>query len=65
MKNTKEPLSDGDIESKIASVCASMAVEGMRPSEFTVKIMRDHLNGKITEEEAVSLIKRHIQEKNK
>lgn len=60
MKNTNKPLPDEDIERRIANVRASMALEGMEPSEFTVKIMREHLKGKITDEEAVSLIKKHI-----
>jgi hypothetical protein len=46
-----------EIERVIASVQASMAVEGMKPSAKAQAIGKQYLEGKISSEEAVAKIK--------
>jgi hypothetical protein len=48
-----------EIERVIASVQASMAVEGMKPSAKALAIGKQYLEGKISSEEAVAKIKMH------
>ncbi len=53
MKNNPEK-----IERVIGNVKASMAVEGMKPSVKAQSIGRQYLEGKISSQEAVTMIKR-------
>lgn len=51
------PLSRGEIKRAIASVNASMAVEGLKPSRNTVSLGRQYLEGKISAQDAIDQIK--------
>ena len=46
-----------NVRKALASVNASMAVEGLRPSRKTVSLGRKYLEGKITSQEAINKIK--------
>ena len=46
-----------DIDRVIASVTATLAVEGLKPSKAAVAINRNYLEGKISSKEAIERIK--------
>jgi osmotically-inducible protein OsmY len=49
------------VDKALASVHASMAMEGLEPSKVTVNLGRQYLEGKISGQEAISKIKaRHL-----
>lgn len=50
-------MKSNNIDSIIANACASLAVEGMKPSEAGVLISRKYLEGKISSREAIRKIK--------
>ena len=50
-------MSDKYIDKIVANVTATLAIEGLKPSESAVTINREFLEGKITSKEAVRRIK--------
>lgn len=51
-----------DINKIIASVSATLAVEGLKPSESGTAITRKYLEGKITSKQAIQRIKdKHLK----
>jgi uncharacterized protein (DUF342 family) len=49
------------VNKALASVHASMAMEGLKPSKVTVALGRQYLEGKISGQEAISKVKaRHL-----
>ena len=47
-----------NIERILANTNATLAVEGLKPSEVAVEITRIYLAGEITSEQAIQLIKK-------
>jgi hypothetical protein len=50
-------MSDKYIDSIVRNVTATLAIEGLKPSESAVTINRQFLEGKITSSEAIRRIK--------
>lgn len=50
-------LLNDEIDRIVNNVTATLAIEGLKPSELAVKINRQFLEGKITSKEAVRRIK--------
>jgi len=51
-----------DIDKIIASVTASLAVEGLKPSDAGIAITRQYLEGKISSKQAIQKIKdKHLK----
>lgn len=65
ISKVKSPIKTQELENDVKkrvnkalnSVHASMAMEGLKPSKATVTIGRQYLEGKISEQEAISRIK--------
>jgi hypothetical protein len=56
-----KPQMEKRVNKALASVHASMAMEGLKPSKATVDLGRQYLEGKINGQEAISRIKaRHL-----
>jgi hypothetical protein len=51
-------LNDKYIDRIVRNVTATLAIEGMKPSESAVTINREFLEGKITSKEAIDKIKK-------
>lgn len=45
------------VRKALASVNASMAVEGLKPSKTTIALGRQYLEGKISSQEAIARVK--------
>jgi hypothetical protein len=69
VKKVKTPIKAQQSETQVrnrvnkalASVHASMAMEGLKPSQATVALGRQYLEGKISGQEAISKVKaRHL-----
>lgn len=50
-------MSDKYIEKIVANVTATLAIEGLKPSDEAVTINRQFLEGKITSSKAIQMIK--------
>lgn len=53
-------FSDYDIDKAIKNKNAAMKMYGFKPADFARHIFQEHKKGKITEEEAIELIKDYI-----
>lgn len=52
-----KPPDKGRVKKALASVNASMAVEGLKPSKATVALGRQYLEGKINAQDAIAKVK--------
>jgi len=50
-----------DIDKIIKNVSASLDMEGLKPSSMALKVNRSYLEGKISSQEAISIIKQYYK----
>lgn len=60
MKENKKVLDDTEIIKAIKEADATLAIEGLKASDFTKQVYRQFAKGEITEEEALQKLKNHV-----
>lgn len=64
MSKMNVKLSKDRINTIIENVKTTMLVEGIQPSDETIEIGRRLLNGELTEDQAIRLVKEFVEREN-
>ncbi len=64
-KRIKPSIKEQGVKKALASVNASLAIEGLKPSKITVNLGKQYLEGKISAQEAIGKVKeKYLKHRN-